>query len=54
MIKYSPTINPNSSGRIITSSPKIMAIIASTGFDTVTPIFVSPFSTVSVMYIDTY
>ncbi len=42
-MKYSPTMNSSSSGRIITSSPKIMAIIASTGFETVTPIFFSPF-----------
>jgi len=52
-MKYSPTIHTSNSGKMITSSPKIMAIIASTGFDIVTPIFSSPFSTVSVILLDT-
>lgn len=48
-MKYSPTIHTSNSGNMITSSPKIMAIIASTGLDIVTPIFSSPFSTASVI-----
>jgi hypothetical protein len=50
-MKYNPTIHCNSSGNAITSKPKIIAMTASTGFDTVTPIFLSPFSIVPVMFI---
>lgn len=50
IMKYNPTIHSTNSESAITSKPKIMAISANTDFDTVKPIFLSPFSTVSVMF----
>ena len=47
MMKYNPTINCSKSGSAITRIPKMIAIMARTGFDMVTPIALRPFSIVS-------
>src|SRR4030042_436389 len=48
-MKYNPTIHTSKLGKTITRIPKSIAIIASIGFETVTPIFFSPLSIVSVI-----
>jgi len=54
MIRYMPTIHESKSGKIMTSSPKIIAITARTGLETVTPIRLSPLFTVSVIQKNAY
>lgn len=51
IIRNMPNMIPMRAGIIITRMPKIMHRIASTGFETVIPIFFNPFSTTSVNYL---
>jgi len=51
MTRKMPIIIPTRLGNIMTIMPKIMHKMARTGLEIVIPIFLSPFSTISVKYV---